>query len=119
MEHLRTPHPQDVCLASSQHQQQIRRLTIQTPGGTMIVFALRCRFRQPIYSGAMAAKPKGRIVPHIDLSLLNETFSQQLTSGAVFDATATDTILPPLLSPRGQPVMIDRCVWRSVTLSAP
>jgi uncharacterized protein YjbI with pentapeptide repeats len=67
----------------------------------------------------MAAKAKGRIVPDIDLSLLNETFSQQLTSGAVFDATATDTILPLLLSPRGQPVTIDRCIWRSVTLSAP
>jgi uncharacterized protein YjbI with pentapeptide repeats len=67
----------------------------------------------------MAAKPKGRIAPRIDAALLNETFSQQLASGAVSDATATDTILPPLLSPRGQSATIDRCVWHSVTLSDP
>jgi uncharacterized protein YjbI with pentapeptide repeats len=65
----------------------------------------------------MVAKPKGRIAPRIDDSLLSETFSEQLASGTAADATATDTILPPLVSPRGQPVTIDRCVWRSVTLS--
>lgn len=74
----------------------------------------------PIYSVAMIAKAKGRAAPDIDLSLLYETFAQQLASGAaVSDATATDTILSPLLSPRGQPVTIDRCIWRSVTLSNP
>lgn len=67
----------------------------------------------------MVAKPKERIAPDIDLSLLEETFSQQLASGTVSDATATNAILPPLLSPRGQPATIDRCVWRSVTLSDP
>jgi uncharacterized protein YjbI with pentapeptide repeats len=67
----------------------------------------------------MAAKSKGRIPPRVDVALLNETFSQQLASGAVSDATATDTILPSLLSPRGQSATIDRCVWRSVTLSDP
>jgi uncharacterized protein YjbI with pentapeptide repeats len=67
----------------------------------------------------MAAKPKGRIAPRIDDALLNETFSQQLASGVVSDATATDTILPSLLSPRGQSATIDRCVWRSVTLCDP
>jgi uncharacterized protein YjbI with pentapeptide repeats len=67
----------------------------------------------------MAAKAKGRIAPDIDLALLKETFSRQLTSGTVGDATATDTILPSLLSPRGQPSTVDRCIWRSVTLSDP
>jgi uncharacterized protein YjbI with pentapeptide repeats len=67
----------------------------------------------------MVAKPKGRIAPRIDDAVLNESFSEQLTSGTVADATATDTNLPPLLSPRGQPVTIDRCVLRSVTLSDP
>jgi uncharacterized protein YjbI with pentapeptide repeats len=67
----------------------------------------------------MVAKSKGRIAPRFDDVLLNETFSEQLASGAVADATATDTILPPLLSPRGQPATIDRCVWRSVTLCDP
>jgi uncharacterized protein YjbI with pentapeptide repeats len=65
----------------------------------------------------MVAKSKGRISPRIDNSVLSETFSEQLASGAAADATATDTILPALVSPRGQPVTIDRCVWRSVTLS--
>jgi uncharacterized protein YjbI with pentapeptide repeats len=67
----------------------------------------------------MAAKPKGRIAPDIDSALVEETFSEQLASGAASDATATDTILPPLLSPRGQPSTVDRCIWRSVTLSTP
>jgi uncharacterized protein YjbI with pentapeptide repeats len=67
----------------------------------------------------MATKTKGRIAPDIDLSLLTETFADQLPSGQVSDATATETTLPSLLSPRGQSVRIDRCVWSSVTLADP
>lgn len=67
----------------------------------------------------MAAKPKARIPPEIDPTLLEENFSQQLASGSASDATATDTILPPLLSPRGQSSTVDRCILRSVTLSHP
>ena len=67
----------------------------------------------------MATKTKGRIAPEIDLDLLTETFADQFASGQVSDATASNTTLPPLLSPRGQPVQIDRCVWSSVTLSDP
>jgi uncharacterized protein YjbI with pentapeptide repeats len=67
----------------------------------------------------MVGKPKGRIAPRIDESVLGETFAEQLNLGAAADATATDTILPPLVSPRGQPVTIDGCVLRSVTLSDP
>jgi uncharacterized protein YjbI with pentapeptide repeats len=67
----------------------------------------------------MIAKRKGRVAPRIDDAVLNETFSEQLASGAVADATATDTILPPLLSPRGQPVTIDGCILRSVALADP
>jgi len=67
----------------------------------------------------MVAKAKGRIPPDMDSTLLEETFSQQLASGTVSDATAIDTILPPLLSPRAQPSTVDRCIWRSVTLSDP
>jgi uncharacterized protein YjbI with pentapeptide repeats len=72
-----------------------------------------------MYAEGMAGKPKGRIAPRIDEALLTETFSEQLASGSVHDALAADMALPPLLSPRGQPATIDRCVWRSVTLSDP
>ncbi len=67
----------------------------------------------------MPAKPKGRIAPRIDESVLSENFAEQLAAGAATDATATDTILPPLVSPRGQPVTIDGCALRSVTLADP
>ncbi|MCU1223080.1 MAG: pentapeptide repeat protein [Edaphobacter sp.] len=67
----------------------------------------------------MATKTKGRIAPQIEFDLLTESFAEQLPSGLISDATATDTTLPPLLSPRGQPVRIDRCVWTSVTLADP
>jgi uncharacterized protein YjbI with pentapeptide repeats len=67
----------------------------------------------------MPAKPKGRIAPRIDESVLSENFAEQLASGAATDATATDTTLPPLVSPRGQPVTIDGCALRSVTLADP
>lgn len=65
----------------------------------------------------MATKTKGRIAPDIDIEILTETFAEQLASGLVSDAAASDTALPPLLSPRGQPVRVDRCVFRSATLS--
>jgi uncharacterized protein YjbI with pentapeptide repeats len=67
----------------------------------------------------MVAKPKGRVAPRIDDSVLSNNFLEQLASGAAVDATATDTILPPLVSPRGQPATIDGCILRSVTLSDP
>lgn len=35
------------------------------------------------------------------------------------DATASGIVIPPLYSPRGQSVRIDRCVWTSVTLADP
>jgi uncharacterized protein YjbI with pentapeptide repeats len=35
----------------------------------------------------------------------------------VSDATASNTDIPQLLSPRGQFARIDRCVWKSVTLA--
>ncbi len=65
----------------------------------------------------MATKTKGRIAPQIEIELLTETFAEQLPSGLVSDATASDTTLPPLHSPRGQPIRVDRCVWSSVTLA--
>src|SRR6266702_4619576 len=67
----------------------------------------------------MATKTKGRIAPDIDFELLTETFAEQLPSGLVSDATASDTTLPPLHSPRGQPIRVERCVWSSVTLADP
>ena len=67
----------------------------------------------------MATKNKNRIIPDIDLSLLAENFADQLPSGHVSDATASDTTLPPLYSPRGQSVRIDRCIWTSITLADP
>ena len=67
----------------------------------------------------MATKNKSRIAPDIDLSLLTENFADQLSSGHVTDAIASDTVIPPLYSPRGQSVRIDRCVWTSVTLADP
>jgi uncharacterized protein YjbI with pentapeptide repeats len=65
----------------------------------------------------MVARSKGRIAPRIDLSLLTDTFVDQLASGKVTDATASDIVLAPLQSPRGQPVSIDGCVLRSASLS--
>ncbi len=67
----------------------------------------------------MATKIKGRIAPDIDFELLTETFAEQLPTGTVTDATASDIALPPLHSQRGQPIRVDRCVWSSVTLADP
>jgi uncharacterized protein YjbI with pentapeptide repeats len=67
----------------------------------------------------MATKAKGRIAPDIDMELLTESFEEQLASGHAMDAIASGTLLPSLLSPRGQSIRVDRCVWRSVTLSDP
>jgi uncharacterized protein YjbI with pentapeptide repeats len=67
----------------------------------------------------MPTKAKGRVSPHIDMELLTESFQEQLASGHASDAIASKTALPSLLSPRGQPFRVDRCVWRNVTLSDP
>src|SRR5438270_2362112 len=67
----------------------------------------------------MATKTKGRIAPDIDFEFLTETFAEQLPSGQVSDASVSDAALPPLLSPRGQSVRIDRCLWNTVTLVDP
>jgi uncharacterized protein YjbI with pentapeptide repeats len=64
----------------------------------------------------MATKTKDRIAPQIDIDLLTDTFAEQLESGLVIDATASDMALPPLLSPRGQPTRVDRNVWNAITL---
>ena len=65
----------------------------------------------------MATKAKSRIAPQIELDLLTETLIDQLESGQATDATASETVLPPLLSPRGQPTRIDRCLLNSVTMA--
>jgi uncharacterized protein YjbI with pentapeptide repeats len=65
----------------------------------------------------MAAKSKSRIAPQIELDLLTETLIDQLESGQATDATASETALPPLLSPRGQPTRIDRCLLNSITMA--
>ena len=67
----------------------------------------------------MATKNRGRSVPDIELDLLAETFAEQLATGTVTDASASNMALPPLHSARGQPVRIDRCVLISVTLTDP
>jgi uncharacterized protein YjbI with pentapeptide repeats len=67
----------------------------------------------------MATKAKGRIAPRMELELLTENFQEQLASGRVCDAIASGITLPSLLSPRGQPTLIDRCVWHIVTISDP
>ncbi|WP_158943920.1 pentapeptide repeat-containing protein [Granulicella sp. S190] len=67
----------------------------------------------------MATKTKGRIAPQIDEEFLTETFAEQLASGQVSDASSSNTILPQLVSPRGQPARINRCVWKSITLADP
>ncbi|ADW67136.1 pentapeptide repeat-containing protein [Granulicella tundricola] len=67
----------------------------------------------------MAPKPKSRQAPQIDHDILTEDFAAQLDSGAVHDALAADTTLPPFVSPRGQSARLDRCLWRNVTLTAP
>jgi uncharacterized protein YjbI with pentapeptide repeats len=67
----------------------------------------------------MATKAKSRIAPQIELDLLTETLIDQLESGQATDATASDTALPPLLSLRGQPTRIDRCLLSSVSLADP
>lgn len=65
------------------------------------------------------AKRKGRIPPDIELELLTEDFKEQLESGQVTDAVLSDTELPPLQSPRGQPAGISRCSLRAVTITDP
>jgi uncharacterized protein YjbI with pentapeptide repeats len=65
----------------------------------------------------MATKAKGRIAPRIELDLLTESFLEQLELGQARDAIALGIALPSLLSPRGQFVRMDRCVWRGVTIS--
>jgi uncharacterized protein YjbI with pentapeptide repeats len=67
----------------------------------------------------MVGKPKGRIAPRLDEALLTPTFSEQLASGSIHDAVATDTALPPFLSPRGQSVSIEGCRLHGITLSDP
>jgi hypothetical protein len=52
----------------------------------------------------MATKTKSRIAPDIEEDLLTDTFAEQLASGQVRDAAASETALPLLQSPRGQSV---------------
>jgi uncharacterized protein YjbI with pentapeptide repeats len=67
----------------------------------------------------MATKAKGRIRPVIEVETLTESFEEQLPSGQARNAIVEERALPSLLSPRGQPAVLDRCVWRRVTLSDP
>jgi uncharacterized protein YjbI with pentapeptide repeats len=67
----------------------------------------------------MATKAKGRILPDIDVETLTESFEEQLPSGQARNAIVEERALPSLLSPRGQPAALERCVWRRVTLSDP
>jgi uncharacterized protein YjbI with pentapeptide repeats len=66
-----------------------------------------------------AIKAKGRVAPHIEMELLTDSFEEQIESGHASDAITSETTLPSLLGPRGQPVRVERCVWRNVTLSDP
>jgi uncharacterized protein YjbI with pentapeptide repeats len=67
----------------------------------------------------MASKIKKRVAPHLDPSALSETFVDQLPSGRISDAAITDTTLPPLQSPRGQSVQLQRSLLRSISLTDP
>src|ERR1700761_9204067 len=65
----------------------------------------------------MATQKKERVAPDLDRTALTEDFAEQSVSGQVQDALAVNMVLPPLLSPRGQCLRLQRCVWRNVTLS--
>jgi uncharacterized protein YjbI with pentapeptide repeats len=65
----------------------------------------------------MAAKPKGRLAPRIDLSSLQNTFAQQIASGTVYDARVDGGKLPPLQSARDQRVSIMGCALHGVSLA--
>jgi uncharacterized protein YjbI with pentapeptide repeats len=65
----------------------------------------------------MATKKKARTPPDLDLDQLTENLLGQLADGQASDATATNALLPALISPRGQPARIDRCLLRTVSLS--
>jgi uncharacterized protein YjbI with pentapeptide repeats len=63
---------------------------------------------------AKGAKEKGRAAPRIDAEALTDTFRQQMESGRVSDAVISEERLPSLRLAR-----LERCVLRSVSLSAP
>src|ERR1700722_7625098 len=65
----------------------------------------------------MVTRQKERAAPDLDREALTEDFQEQLAAGHAQDAIAVNTVLPPLLSPRGQSLRMDRCIWRNVTLS--
>ena len=65
----------------------------------------------------MATKAKVRVAPRLQTDLLTEDFVEQLASGVVCDAMASGISLPSLVSPRGQSIRIDRCLWRAATIS--
>jgi uncharacterized protein YjbI with pentapeptide repeats len=68
---------------------------------------------------SMPNKVKGRIAPRIEIETLTETFREQLATGEAKDAIISEAALPSLLSPRGQSIAVDRCLWRRVTLADP
>jgi uncharacterized protein YjbI with pentapeptide repeats len=55
----------------------------------------------------------------METEFLTDTFIEQLTAGPVADAIATTLALPPLHTPRDQPVRIARCILRNITASDP
>lgn len=65
----------------------------------------------------MVTRQKERVAPDLDREAVTENFQEQLATGHAQDAIAVNTVLPPLLSPRGQFLRMDRCMWRNVTLS--
>jgi uncharacterized protein YjbI with pentapeptide repeats len=65
----------------------------------------------------MATKKKARTPPDLDLDQLTENLLEQLANGQASDATASNALLPALVSPRGQLARIDRCLLRTLSLS--
>ena len=65
----------------------------------------------------MTTKSRSRVAPRFELESLTDSFEEQLASGTVCDAIASNKSFASLLSPRGQPIHIERCVWRSVTVA--
>lgn len=55
----------------------------------------------------------------MEQEVLTETFEDQLATGAVCEAVAAEMRLPSLRSPRGQPIRMNQCLWRGVTVLDP
>ncbi len=67
----------------------------------------------------MVAKPKVRVPPRIDADALTETFREQMESAQAADAQVHDATLLNGRLPSLRSTRIERCLLRSVSLSAP